>query len=87
MSYCRFGHDSDVFVYASGDNVFTCCVCKLARDDMGEWEHGGEAILEHLEKHRQAGHKVPQYAIDILRAELDQRIQPGDLLGAEDSDP
>jgi len=73
MSYARFGPNSDVYVYASGDNVFTCCGCKLVAPDTGQtWEHGGKAILSHLQEHIAAGHKVPEYCIKALKLELDE---------------
>ena len=30
MSYCRFGDDSDVYVYAHVSGGFECCACSLA---------------------------------------------------------
>lgn len=30
MSYCRFGEDSDVYIYAHVGGGFECCACSLA---------------------------------------------------------
>jgi hypothetical protein len=73
MSYARFSPDSDVYVYMSGDGVFTCCGCKLKDYDLNPmWDYGGSRILDHLQEHIEAGHKVPQYCIEAIKEELEQ---------------
>lgn len=31
MAYCRFGEDSDVYIYEHVDGNFECCACSLAK--------------------------------------------------------
>lgn len=66
MSYARFGDESDVYVYYSGDNVYCCCACKLEDN----WYHGGRSIIDHLEEHVAAGHRVPAYCLEALREDV-----------------
>jgi len=69
MSYCRFGDDSDVYVYATFEDTYECCACRLSIN----WGHKTAAdMIAHLEKHRATGHLVPQYAIDRLRGDIDR---------------
>ena len=62
MSFARFGPDSDVYVYQCKEG-FECCGCWLSQD----WIHPtASAIIDHLGKHKKAGHRVPQDAINEL---------------------
>ncbi len=82
MSYCRWGADSDVYVYATAypdrDNhgrtryVLICCGCKLLDGDTAAERRSEAAMISHLEQHRAAGHKVPAYAIERLLKEMEQ---------------
>jgi hypothetical protein len=69
MSYCRFGKDSDVYMYPSFDGI-VCCSCRL---DENKWQDRVfqtplEAI-EHLREHQIAGHQVCNFALGRLRQE------------------
>ena len=67
MSYCRFGDNSDVYVYCSREDVYVCCACSLDK----LWEHVTPSeVITHLELHVAAGHQVPQYAFDRLREDV-----------------
>lgn len=81
MSYCRFSKDSDVYLYPGALSI-VCCGCRInsrpdwyVRDSVDGWYPDwhlfarSEAIV-HLNKHRSAGHMVPQYAIDRLLEEI-----------------
>ena len=71
MSFARFSDTSDVYVYASGDNVYTCCGCLLQKGSLyPQWDFGGKAILAHLKEHKRAGHKVPRYCIKALKRDM-----------------
>ena len=37
MSYCRFGDDSDVYLYDSFNGNIVCCVCRLTPLERGEF--------------------------------------------------
>ena len=75
MSYCRFGRDSDVYMYPSALGGITCCACKLNPIADGLW-WGSQSFshrdaLLHLQAHLEAGHLVPQCAIDRLEEEIE----------------
>jgi hypothetical protein len=66
MSYCRFGNDSDVYVYLDVSGYLCCCGCSL-KDD---WKYfSTDDLLAHLSEHDDAGHDVPPDAIEQLLAE------------------
>lgn len=63
MSYCRFAWGgSDVYVFPSSQGI-ECCGCKLGKDFVTSEP---EAMIDHLAKHRRAGHFVPPEAILAL---------------------
>jgi len=67
MSYCRFGEDSDVYVFEHVDGGWMCCGCWLDGRSTTTKTRGG--MLAHLRKHRLAGHQVPKDAVSRLREE------------------
>ncbi len=66
MSYCRFGDDSDVYMYPNTDGTIDCCACRL-----GGGRYTIAEALDHLEEHQGVGHVVPQHAIDRLKREIE----------------
>lgn len=77
MSYCRWGTDSDVYVYGTQFydkdrgriiDVILCCDCKLSSAADDYYETPGD-MLAHLLEHRKLGHKVPESALERLREE------------------
>lgn len=68
MSYARFGEGSDVYVFLSAAGAFVCCGCSLCESVSVDFDHTA-ALIEHLERHREAGDKVPQSCVDGLLAE------------------
>ena len=70
MSYCRFGDDSDVYLYEHVDGFYECCSCRLMKFEKGLPFDMHESkkllnlseVLAHLLKHKKKGHKVPDYA-------------------------
>jgi hypothetical protein len=71
VSYCRFGHGSDVYVYRTGDG-WECCACSMGGDHFPVFATR-QGMRTHLIAHRAAGDKVPDCAI----ARLDQEIEEG----------
>ena len=75
MSYCRAnGVDSDVYVYASGEECLwlICFECRLIRGGLGEFNTVvRQTMLDHLAEHTAAGHKVPARAIACLTKEME----------------
>jgi len=69
MAYCRFGIDSDVYLFASANGGWECCRCALESSS-------GKAVslrfytlnetVSHMEAHREAGHKVPGSVFEEL---------------------
>lgn len=76
MAYARWGCDgSDVYVFASVGGGVVCCCCDL--DAKAGFRTNAE-MIEHLLKHREAGHTVPEYAIERLRSEPDNTEEEPD---------
>lgn len=81
MSYARFGSQgSDVYVYA-GSRGFVCCWCWLNKPPKTNPESvfGADTLcdteqemIDHLRKHREAGHTVPNRAIERLESEREE---------------
>jgi hypothetical protein len=65
MSYCRFGADSDVYVYPSFSGI-VCCACRMGQDEPMD----AAAMLAHLRLHERGGDVVPGYAIERLMDEI-----------------
>ena len=86
MAYARFS-DGDVYVYATmlpthspGRGVreaLICCACRLT--DMSDGCHQSveiptpQKMIEHLEAHEKAGHRVPKHAKTRLLQEIKDR--------------
>ncbi len=70
MSYCRLGDDSDVYLFPSYD-VFICYMCKLRKDENNRKFKTLREVLKHLNRHIKAGHKVPKYAFDRIKKEME----------------
>ena len=68
MALCRFGSDSDIYVYYSTHGGIECCGCTLVEGGMFNVASEAQMIV-HLEEHRRAGHKVPDVALEDLLAE------------------
>lgn len=71
MAYTRKGPDSDVYVYSDGTYI-NCAGCPLLLPDdplgTSSYETPQE-MIDHLEAHHTAGHKVPQVALSRLYRE------------------
>jgi hypothetical protein len=76
LSYCRFGNDSDVYLYEHINDFIQCCACRLtAATEHGFDNRNFKTVWEahaHLVEHQKAGHKVPKYALKRLRGEMTQ---------------
>ena len=66
MSLCRFAADCNVYVYESQDDLLRCCGCWLDGDFSCATD---SEMVDHLLKHREAGHLVPDNVIAGLRGE------------------
>jgi len=75
MSYARCAPDSDVYVYASTRGGIECERCRLIQsaNALANGPRNNAVMVDedemiaHLEKHRNAGHKVPESAFTALR--------------------
>lgn len=67
MSYSRFSN-ADVYVFLDVGGFLNCCGCWLNEPGMFT---ATEDMLLHLDKHRQAGHVVPQHVFDALKEEAE----------------
>jgi hypothetical protein len=67
MAICRFGSDSDVYVYYCVTGGISCQRCHLT-PGVFEFKASNEGeMIAHLEQHRAAGHAVPDEAFVALR--------------------
>lgn len=78
MSYCRFGNDSDVYVFESGMGIRVLhASLNEEHDELTPEIHDDmvfeskTSTLEHLLLIKSRGGLVPQYAIDRLMEELE----------------
>jgi hypothetical protein len=69
MSYARFGKDSDVYVYAGGKG-YECCGCINLNKTQGFTT--SDELIEHLQIHQIAGHKVPGYTFYEIGVNVEQ---------------
>lgn len=58
MSFARMSDESDVYLYYSVYDKWTCCGCLLRDRRNAEYDTPQE-LIAHVEAHRAAGHKVP----------------------------
>ncbi|MET0601384.1 MAG: hypothetical protein ABW167_05285 [Baekduia sp.] len=65
VSYARFAEDCNVYVFISND-ALECCSCWLQGRGTYRATSTAEMIV-HLDKHRRAGHLVPDWTYDGLR--------------------
>lgn len=65
MSYARWGNNSSVYVYAHCGGGIECCGCWLETKPYTSLRFytSGE-MIEHLNKHKSVGHKVPDYCYE-----------------------
>lgn len=77
MSYCRFGKDSNIYLYRDVLGCWICCSCPLSPeliDGIGIHKSIALVSLEevkaHLEAHQEAGHLVPDYAFERIEREM-----------------
>jgi hypothetical protein len=69
MAYARFSSHSDVYVYEDVGGFLCCMRCDFSETRETRTKSRGE-MIEHLEVHRRAGQKVPEDALEELRAEI-----------------
>ncbi len=77
MSYCRFS-EGDVYLFPTTVELdaalIECCICRFSEGRVGSsrsvFFDTRSSALQHLRKHREAGHQVPQRAFDRLREEI-----------------
>lgn len=67
LKWCHDGVEtcpgSSVYVYESGDGVYTCCGCSLREID-GDGEYDYDALAVHLRRHHDCGDHVPLVLFD-----------------------
>jgi hypothetical protein len=82
VSYARFGWDnSDVYVFLSVGGHLECCGCVLAEYRTSPRFTTTAEMIQHLDKHRETGHTVPDDCYERLLAEAeanDEWIRTGD---------
>jgi len=71
MSYCRFGADSDVYLFASGDG-FHFYIANDTKNHAGEHYFADTAqdALDRIKELRISGLKIPERAVKRLKDEM-----------------
>jgi hypothetical protein len=74
VSFVRFSNESDVYVFLHSSGSLCCCMCALGplnglglRADFHVARTQG--MLDHLDDHRRAGHRVTSKCLAKLRSE------------------
>jgi len=81
MSYARMGATSDVYIFSHAGGFIQCCGCLIAEPEEQELfgftnlKTAREA-LEHLDKHVEMGHTVPEKAFTRIREEHEDLDAP-----------
>ena len=70
MAYARFGAHSEVYVYEDARGFLCCMRCVLSEARETQTKSRSE-MVKHLEAHRRAGQKVPDDAMERLKAEIE----------------
>lgn len=75
MDYCRFGRDSDVYLYESTSGGWECCRCPL-KSVPGAAESEAfnsiEDVIAHMHAHSKVGHRVPDKVFEDLEMERER---------------
>jgi len=75
MAFCRWGPESDVYMYHGGD-AYYCSNCLLETgDEVCVRLPRAKAAAQHLRLHREAGHKVPPGAIEAVLADGERYVR------------
>lgn len=91
MSIVRWGYKgSELYIYDVSDTEHVCCGCCF--NDPEEYDHGGylgqvwirgsfvcktyDEMIEHVERHIEADHSVPDYVINELERRRDLLCLP-----------
>lgn len=73
MAFCRWGPESDVYMYVGetrDGEAYFCSNCLLEEgDEVSVKLNSAEAAARHLQLHRDAGHKVPPGTIAAVLAD------------------
>ena len=68
MSYCRWSHDSDVYCYPDVSGGYAIWVSGCGNDFNADTAEECLAMLEEL---RAGGLKIPEYALDRLKSDIE----------------
>lgn len=74
MSYARYGSDggSSVYVFMCVSGYLECCGCSLLPEFDSFRTQETDAMLRHLDEHREAGQMVPDRCVLRLIEERDE---------------
>lgn len=77
MSYARFGWDgSDVYVFVSVGGWIECCACILHEEDWASFQaKETQEMVDHLKKHQESGHHVPESVFERLWEEHEENME------------
>lgn len=73
MAYCRFGCESDVYLFYNVGEYYDCCGCSLKKFGSTEM-HSITEVIKHLKEHIKKGDIVPEHAFKQLESEAAKEI-------------
>lgn len=76
VSYCRWGAESDVYVFSDGERW----VCHLLNDEPMDFT-SRQAALNYLLEAREHGYQIPELALNRLRREIATNEQRSPIKG------
>ena len=63
---------SDIYIYGFDDDLYCCGNCLLHPENKTTLLHSKQEIIDHMDAHRAAGHRVPDSAYRILEETYDE---------------
>lgn len=82
MSYCRKGHDSDLYIIGTRDG-YECLACPLLDDHESSFFTNSEFLWWHVQEHLAEGHKVPEDTLMRIQADVEAWMEAEEGVGQD----
>ncbi len=82
MSYCRKGHDSDLYIIGTRDG-YECLACPLLDDLESCFFTNSEFLWWHVQEHLAEGHKVPEDTLMRIQADVEAWMEAEEGVGQD----
>ena len=70
MALIRWGLGSDLYIYESGNGIYTCCACLLGETTLQD----KQKLKTHILLHKEAGHSIGDAANRLSYQSYDQLL-------------